>query len=305
MLRKTLMAGAAATLLVGLPVATIPAFAQNATPSATAPAADSVKADKLIGRSVVNAQDETVGDINSVYLNKDGKVDSVIVGVGGFLGVGEREVALNWSDLKISDNGNKIMVNATKDQLKAMPEYKYTNKSYRGSVFSDKGVTTPPMTTHADNGTMPGRNTTNGGMATNSGPAATTPPATTTPGAMTPSNRADMNKPMPNTADNGKTKHNPAMNAAGNMSANAIIGADVRNNANETIGKVQDIFVSRDGAIKGVIVGVGGFLGIGEHNVMLSWDQVQLRQNQDRDGVVITTDATKDSLKAMPEYSKM
>ncbi len=304
MLRKTLMAGAAATLLVGLPVATIPALAQNSPPTATAPAADSVKSDRLIGRSVVNAQNETIGDINSVYLNKDGKVDSVIVGVGGFLGMGEREVALKWSDLHISDNGNKIVVDATKDQLKAMPEYKYSNKSYRGSVFSDKGVTTPPMASHADNATMPDRDTAGtmphrdrGDMANNGTTA--TPPA----GAVAPSSRTDMNKPMPSTADNGK--QNPAINAAGNMSANAIIGADVRNNANETIGKVQDIFVSKDGAIKGVVVGVGGFLGIGEHNVMLSWDRVQLRQNQDRDGVVITTDATKDSLKAMPEYTKM
>jgi hypothetical protein len=37
---------------------------------------------------------------------------------------------------------------------------------------------------------------------------------------------------------------------------------------------------------------------------MLSWDKVQLREDDDHDGVVINTDATKDSLKAMPEYKK-
>ncbi len=99
-------------------------------------------------------------------------------------------------------------------------------------------------------------------------------------------------------------KRNPAISANGNMSASAIIGADVRNGRDETIGKVQDIFVGKDGAIKGVIVGVGGFLGVGEHNVMLSWDKVQLREDTDHDGLIITTDATKDSLKSMPEYKQ-
>ena len=49
-------------------------------------------ANKLIGRNIKNAQDETIGEVDSVYIDKDGKVDSVIVGVGGFLGMGEREV---------------------------------------------------------------------------------------------------------------------------------------------------------------------------------------------------------------------
>ena len=44
---------------------------------------------------------ETVGDINDLVLDKDGKVVAVIVGVGGFLGIGEREVALDYSSLNV------------------------------------------------------------------------------------------------------------------------------------------------------------------------------------------------------------
>ena len=64
-------------------------------------------AGKLIGRDVQNMQNETIGEITSIYLGKDGKVDSVMVGVGGFLGMGEREVKLAWSDLKVTDGGAK------------------------------------------------------------------------------------------------------------------------------------------------------------------------------------------------------
>ena len=100
-------------------------------------------AKKLIGRTIKNPQDETIGKIESVYINKDGKVDSVIAGVGGFLGVGEREVRLAWKDLQISDNGERVTVNMTKDQLKAMAPYKYSDATSRGQVFTDSGVYTP------------------------------------------------------------------------------------------------------------------------------------------------------------------
>jgi len=133
-------------LLAGLlTVGASAAYAQQATtpPRAADPQVAAMPsgadAKKLIGRNVKNPQDETVGEIESVYINADGKVDSVILGVGGFLGVGERHVRVAWKDLRISDNGNKVMINATKDQLKAMAPYTYRDAKMRGQVFSDTG----------------------------------------------------------------------------------------------------------------------------------------------------------------------
>jgi PRC-barrel domain len=121
------------------------AYAQQTTtpPRATDPQVAAMPsgadAKKLIGRNVRNLQDETVGEIESVYINADGKVDSVILGVGGFLGMGERQVRVAWKDLRISDNGEKVAINATKDQLKAMAPYTYRDAKLRGQVFSDTG----------------------------------------------------------------------------------------------------------------------------------------------------------------------
>ena len=112
------------------------AYAQQATtpPRAADPQVAAMPsgadAKKLIGRNVKNPQDETVGEIESVYINADGKVDSVILGVGGFLGVGERHVRVAWKDLRISDNGEKVVINATKDQLKAMAPYTYRDAKH-------------------------------------------------------------------------------------------------------------------------------------------------------------------------------
>jgi len=178
----------------------------------------------LIGRTVHNAQNETIGEIKSVYIGPDGKVDSLIVGVGGILGLGEREVRLAWSDLRVSDNGEKVVLNIPKDELKAKPDYTYSNAGWRGQVFSDKG----PWTAGDPNRMARDR-------------AA--------------SERMSADRNAASTTSTGD------FNAKGEISGNAIIGANVRNQTNETVGKVEDVYVDDRGTIKTVVVLV--ILGIG------------------------------------------
>jgi sporulation protein YlmC with PRC-barrel domain len=88
-----------------------------------------MRASKLIGTNVKNDAGESIGEINEVVLDKAGKVAAVVIGVGGFLGIGEREVAVNFSSLRMAhDNSGStvVSVNATKDALKAAPEWKWT-----------------------------------------------------------------------------------------------------------------------------------------------------------------------------------
>jgi sporulation protein YlmC with PRC-barrel domain len=91
-------------------------------------AGNEMRASKLIGTTVVNDANESVGKISELVLGKDGKVAAVVIGVGGFLGMGEREVAVNFASLRIAqDSNNKTMVslNATKDSLKSAPEWQW------------------------------------------------------------------------------------------------------------------------------------------------------------------------------------
>ena len=132
------------TAMVALAQSTPPTTTPPATtPLATAPPpakapggdtlwyarqADEMRASKLIGATVVNMSDETIGDVNEILLTKDGKVAAVIIGVGGFLGIGAREVALSFDSVRtLPDQSNnlKLVVNATKDQLKAAPEWRW------------------------------------------------------------------------------------------------------------------------------------------------------------------------------------
>lgn len=94
--------------------------------------ADDMRASKLIGTRVVNAANETVGDINEIVLTKDGKVAAVILGVGGFLGMGEREVAVNFNSINMKrDQKNNLVltVNATKESLKAAPAWRWDDSA--------------------------------------------------------------------------------------------------------------------------------------------------------------------------------
>lgn len=94
------------------------------------------QAQELIGADVKNAQNETVGEIESVHLDQSGMVSNVIVSVGGFLGLGSRDVALSWNDLQVAQGGASVTTTMTKDQLKSLPEYQYSDSSQRGKVFS-------------------------------------------------------------------------------------------------------------------------------------------------------------------------
>jgi sporulation protein YlmC with PRC-barrel domain len=88
---------------------------------------DDYLASNLIGQPVVNANNETIGDINDLVTDTNGKIVAVLVGAGGFLGIGEKDVAVRYDDLKFSrddDNGvTVISSNITADMLASAPDY--------------------------------------------------------------------------------------------------------------------------------------------------------------------------------------
>jgi sporulation protein YlmC with PRC-barrel domain len=91
-------------------------------------AKDEMFSSKLKGLNVYNQQNDSIGEITDLAI-KDHKVDALILSVGGFLGMGERYVAVSPSsvNVKYDEKNNKWMasMNTTKDALKAAPEFKY------------------------------------------------------------------------------------------------------------------------------------------------------------------------------------
>ncbi|MBB4198921.1 sporulation protein YlmC with PRC-barrel domain [Rhodoblastus sphagnicola] len=99
----------------------------------TSQGASDVLASTIVGATVYSPRDEKVGDIQYLVMNKDGKIEGAVIGVGGFLGVAKKDVALNFKALTISydtDNSvKKITADVTKDGLKSAPDYLFLKKS--------------------------------------------------------------------------------------------------------------------------------------------------------------------------------
>jgi opacity protein-like surface antigen len=124
---------AASLALLASPVL---AAESNSTTTGNAPAEakfstvskDEMFSSKLKGLNVTNQKDETVGEISDLAI-KNHEVDALILSVGGFLGMGERYVAVSPSsvNLRYDSKNDKWLasMNTTKDALKAAPEFKY------------------------------------------------------------------------------------------------------------------------------------------------------------------------------------
>jgi sporulation protein YlmC with PRC-barrel domain len=168
---------AASALLLGT------AFAQTTPPASPAPPAPAAqtapttmqpaatqqqtgqwRGSKLIGLDIYNNNNEKIGDVSEIITNSSGQIEAVVVGVGGFLGLGQHDVALKWSDLRFVNEAprsntttttppananrpttpttppaaatrtdpevpNHAVINMTADQLKAMPAFKYAGST--------------------------------------------------------------------------------------------------------------------------------------------------------------------------------
>ncbi len=144
---KFVIATAAAAMLAAMPVLADDAFITEQKPT------EYLAKDRLIGAKVHDGSGKIIGDIEDLIISNDQKVEGVIMGVGGFLGVGEKKVAVDVNALSIEATDGKMNVVlpiATKDSLTAAPTYKRINppKGWlqraveKGQEFKDKGEVT-------------------------------------------------------------------------------------------------------------------------------------------------------------------
>jgi PRC-barrel domain len=82
-------------------------------------------------QNVYDPQEQKIGEIMDVLVNQSGQIDAAIVGVGGFLGAGEKDVAVSFNAIKPTKKSDKtyLTLNTTKDALKNAPGFKYDRQS--------------------------------------------------------------------------------------------------------------------------------------------------------------------------------
>src|SRR5450631_3366098 len=104
---------------------------------------------------------------------------------------------------------------------------------------------------------------------------------------------------VPQTVDIAKVD---VQKVAAGYRASKVIGSSVLNSANETIGKIDDLLVTRDGKEPYAVLSIGGFLGMGTHFVVVRYDSLKFAP----DNKIVLPGGTKDGLRMLPafEYSK-
>ena len=78
-------------------------------------------------QDVYDSQNNKIGDVKDILLDKEGRVSAVIVGVGGGLGIGEKDVAVSFNTLKVAekDGDRYLVMNTSKETLEKAPGYTY------------------------------------------------------------------------------------------------------------------------------------------------------------------------------------
>lgn len=110
----------------------VPAFSQGAPQTLSLMKVDpqslatGYRTSKVVGSTVVNETNETVGTIDDLIVTPSEKVPFAVLSVGGFLGIGTKYVVVPYSTLEVHDK-RMVLPGATKESLKSLPEFKYTN----------------------------------------------------------------------------------------------------------------------------------------------------------------------------------
>ncbi|SEQ10949.1 Sporulation protein YlmC, PRC-barrel domain family [Faunimonas pinastri] len=209
-------------------------------------------ASTLMGASVYPNADSNstkIGDINDVVVDPQGTVNQVVIGVGGFLGIGEKDVAVPFNQIQVLNNNGSLWIvyNKSKNELQAAPAF-------------DRGSLRPHSTSASKAGN------TGDQAAMTAAPAAGSTTETTTTTTTTTADTAPA--AVPNSAF--LTQSNDQLRAS------KVMGSTLYGPDNQNIGSVSDIIVTPAGMAQSAIVDVGGFLGVGSKKVAIPFDQIQL-----------------------------
>jgi ribosomal 30S subunit maturation factor RimM len=179
------------------------------------------RASDILGVNVKNAAGDTVGEVKDLVILRDQQVLQAVLSVGGFLGIGDKLVAIPYDKLQVRRIDNKInaIYDTTKAEIEGMPKFPY--------IESDMGGLT--------------------------------------------------------------------------LRAHDLIGADVKNTADETIGEVDDLIITATDNVPLAILSVGGFLGAGEKLVAVPYKDLSIKYVDDKQQV--TYNATKEELKALSSFT--
>lgn len=315
MIRNLLATTAIATLVAtGAYAQTTPApiapMEQQAAPQVIH--AEGHLASNVIGQTVYSSAGddaENIGKISDIVLSTEGNAEAVVIGVGGFLGLGKKDVAIEYDLVQWAErDGNRyVVVETNREALEALPEF--DTAAFRPQpADAQVGNTTPA--TASELGVAAATPPAAANDAAPAGDVAVTPPAAT--GETAPADdlaQAPADAPAPGVTGTDDTETSAIDRSgmtelpAAEVRADDLIGTTVYGAGDENVGSIADVILSSDGQVDAVTVDVGGFLGIGAKEVAVDLDNLAFMRDGDGD-LHLYTSLTKEQLEAQPEYDE-
>lgn len=253
---------------------------------------------------------EDIGEIDDLMVTLDGNVPAVIIGVGGFLGLGEKDVAVSLDQIRsvTDENGDSfLVVEVSAEQLEAMP-------AYDPDTFQQAEVTTDTMP--SDDMTAEEQEVASTEMSVDEN--ATDPDAE----AAAPATIAAADTATETPAE-GMTADAPATDMAASDTTDAqtqreglmardlaeidqteLEGLTVYSANDENVGEISELIVGSDGTLQEFIVDVGGFIGVGEKPVALAASELSFMTDENGENLRAYTQQTEEMLEDMPAYEQ-
>jgi sporulation protein YlmC with PRC-barrel domain len=233
--------------------------------------AEQMRASTLMGKEIYGPDDASIGEVSDLVLQEDGETRAALIDVGGFLGVGEKRVAIPFEQIQFSqpaeDGGEpRLTVAMTKEELEALPAFED-----RTMGAEDTATTEPAEEPAAE-------------TATTEAPADSADQDTV----------AESAEP----AAEGTAAYELATQ---DLTAEELIGTPVYGADEENLGEVGDVVFGSGGEIEAVVIDVGGFLGIGEKPVAVQFDSLNVQKDVNGEARLMIQ-ATQEQLENAPTY---
>jgi len=277
-------------------------------------------ATRIMGQPVYSsaANDaENIGEINDLVINADGSIQVAVIGVGGFLGIGEKNVAVDFNDLEFviaADNTERWVLGTTREALDTAPAFEWMEDEPTDSAMVDPNA--PAMAPADPMAPVAPVDQTAAAPVDPNAPAANTGLAPADQVAVTPvdPNANAMSNEMAATTE---TAANPNATAApmgqmnregmmpmeGELTADNLMGTQIIGPQDEVIAEVGDIVLTADGQVDALLVDFGGFLGLGQKRVAVGVDNLEFMS--DAGGIrYVWLNITREQLEAAPEYNE-
>ncbi len=235
-----------------------------------------MNADGSHGMEMMNRSDidnmDNIGQINEIILSNDGEVRALVIGVGGFLGMGEQDAAVTMDQVTfVSDSDDMsqmyVVLNTSADMLKDAPAYDRSAAAMDGEQGNAENRANNMANANATQGLAQGQETRSGFAA-------------------------------PQMEREGYSQVE-----ATDVTTEMLTGKSVYDTQENDVGTIEDMLLDEDGSVSHIIVDFGGFLGIGTSQASIGFDEVTILTTEGYSDVRVYVDASKDQIQNLPRYT--